>query len=335
MHALHNRAISYDKIGRCLVERKHKHLRTRARARTPVNALIHAQLHARAHTRTLHARTQWVLSYALELWRSPRCRYYQVLRGYRRLFRRDSPRPEQRQCVLQSRLGPPLRSPLPCASASGPGSPLPHLRRDCAHACHICAGTALTLPTSAPGLRSPVPTSAPRLGLTPATSAPGLGAALEPVGTASTRSSRRRTGARLARASRARDLRLHHGARPRHGRLGQALERAALGRRRFPCRGHRPRRDGASRDRQRAGGAGIARRGGRMASDLARSVTLSRTRRLPEPGSSRLPDRLPDDQRVMTSNLKPNLSGEAQVPLVLKCSVPSCPLRRVKSNLAV
>jgi len=155
-----------------------------------------------------------------------------------------------------------------------------HLRRDRAHPSHICAGTALTPATSASGLRSPVPTSAPglgltpatsapRLGLTPATSAPGLGAALEPGGTASTRSSRRRTGARLARASRARDLRLHHGARPRHGRLGQALERAALGRRRFPCRGHRHRRDGASRDRQRAGGAGIARRGGRVASGLA------------------------------------------------------------------
>jgi len=129
-----------------------------------------------------------------------------------------------------------------------------HLRRDRARPSHICAGTAFT----------------------PATSAPGLGAALEPGGTTSTRRSRRRTGARLARASRARDLRLHHGARPRHGRLGQALERAALGRRRFPCRGHRPRRDGASRDRQRAGGAGIARRGGRVASDLTSSQRRAR-----------------------------------------------------------
>ena len=141
-----------------------------------------------------------------------------------------------------------------------------HLRRDRAHPSHICAGTGLTPPTSAPGL-----------GLTPATSAPGLGAALEPGGTTSTRSSRHRTGARLARASRARDLRLHHGARPRHGRLGQALERAALGRRRLPCRGHRHRRDGASRDRQRAGGAGIARRGCRVASGLAPSQRRARS----------------------------------------------------------
>ena len=30
-------------------------------------------------------------------------------------------------------------------SAPGPGSPLPHLRRDWAHPCHICAGTWLAL----------------------------------------------------------------------------------------------------------------------------------------------------------------------------------------------
>ncbi len=32
VHVLHIRAISYDKFGRCPVERKHTHLRTRARA---------------------------------------------------------------------------------------------------------------------------------------------------------------------------------------------------------------------------------------------------------------------------------------------------------------
>jgi hypothetical protein len=32
------------------------------------------------------------------------------------------------------------------------GSPLPHLQRNLAHPCHICAGTGLTPPTSAPGL---------------------------------------------------------------------------------------------------------------------------------------------------------------------------------------
>jgi hypothetical protein len=34
---------------------------------------------------------------------------------------------------------------------------VPHLRRDWAHPCHICAGTGLISPTSAPGLRSPLP----------------------------------------------------------------------------------------------------------------------------------------------------------------------------------
>jgi hypothetical protein len=33
------------------------------------------------------------------------------------------------------------------------GSPLPHLHRDWAHPCHICAGTGLTAATSAPGLQ--------------------------------------------------------------------------------------------------------------------------------------------------------------------------------------
>ena len=39
-------------------------------------------------------------------------------------------------------------------SALGLGSPLPHLRRDWAHPCHICAGTGPTPATSAPGLRA-------------------------------------------------------------------------------------------------------------------------------------------------------------------------------------
>jgi hypothetical protein len=39
-------------------------------------------------------------------------------------------------------------------SAPGLGSSLPHLRRDWAHPCHICAGTGLTPPTSAPGPRT-------------------------------------------------------------------------------------------------------------------------------------------------------------------------------------
>ena len=42
-------------------------------------------------------------------------------------------------------------------SAPGPGSLLSQLRRDCAHPCHICAGTGLTPATSAPGLGSPLP----------------------------------------------------------------------------------------------------------------------------------------------------------------------------------
>ena len=41
--------------------------------------------------------------------------------------------------------------------ALGLGSSLPHLRRDWAHPCHICAGTGLTPSAAAPGLGSPVP----------------------------------------------------------------------------------------------------------------------------------------------------------------------------------
>ena len=40
----------------------------------------------------------------------------------------------------------------PPTSAPGLGSPLPHLHRDWAHFCHICARTGLTPATSAPGL---------------------------------------------------------------------------------------------------------------------------------------------------------------------------------------
>ena len=42
-------------------------------------------------------------------------------------------------------------------SAPGPGSLLSQLRRDCAHPCHICAGTGLTPATSAPGPGSLLP----------------------------------------------------------------------------------------------------------------------------------------------------------------------------------
>ena len=45
----------------------------------------------------------------------------------------------------------------PATSASGLGSPLPHLHRDWAHPCHICTGTGLAPATSAPGLGSPLP----------------------------------------------------------------------------------------------------------------------------------------------------------------------------------
>jgi hypothetical protein len=65
------------------------------------------------------------------------------------------------------------------------GAPRPHLRRDSARRCHICAGTGPTPATSAPGLGSPPPhlrrnwtrpcqKSAPELGSPLPTSAPGL-----------------------------------------------------------------------------------------------------------------------------------------------------------------
>ena len=55
----------------------------------------------------------------------------------------------------------------PPTSAPGLGSPRPHLRRDWAHPAHICAGTGPTRATSALEPGSP-----------PATSAPGLGSRL-------------------------------------------------------------------------------------------------------------------------------------------------------------
>ena len=45
----------------------------------------------------------------------------------------------------------------PSKSAPGPGSRLPHLHRDRAHACHICTGTGLTPAKSAPGPGSRLP----------------------------------------------------------------------------------------------------------------------------------------------------------------------------------
>ncbi len=45
----------------------------------------------------------------------------------------------------------------PATSAPVLGSPLPHLRRDWAHPCHICTGTGLAPATSAPRLGAPLP----------------------------------------------------------------------------------------------------------------------------------------------------------------------------------
>ena len=44
----------------------------------------------------------------------------------------------------------------PCVHPAA-APPRLHLRRDCAHRCHICTGTGLTPATSAPGLGSPLP----------------------------------------------------------------------------------------------------------------------------------------------------------------------------------
>jgi hypothetical protein len=67
---------------------------------------------------------------------------------------------------------------------TGTGPTLPHLHRDWARPCHICTGTGLAPPTSAPGLGSPLPHlhrdwARPShictgTGPTPGTSAPGL-----------------------------------------------------------------------------------------------------------------------------------------------------------------
>ena len=75
----------------------------------------------------------------------------------------------------------------PATSAPGPGSPLPHLRRDWArpfphphrewaHPRHICTGTGPTPAASAPGPGSPLPHLCPDCAhRTADTSAPGLG----------------------------------------------------------------------------------------------------------------------------------------------------------------
>jgi hypothetical protein len=65
----------------------------------------------------------------------------------------------------------------PATSAPGLGSPLPHLRRDWVHRCHICMGTALPLPHLHWDWAYPCHTCA-GTGLTPATPAPGLGPSL-------------------------------------------------------------------------------------------------------------------------------------------------------------
>jgi len=71
---------------------------------------------------------------------------------------------------------------MPCGESMEPtssprlGSSLPHLHRDWAHRCHICAGTRLTVVTSARGLGSPLPhLHSTRL---TTTRAPGLGSQL-------------------------------------------------------------------------------------------------------------------------------------------------------------
>jgi hypothetical protein len=64
----------------------------------------------------------------------------------------------------------------PCRICAETGLALPHLRRDWARPCRICTRTGLTPATSAPRLGSSRPCHiCAGTGLTPATSAPGLG----------------------------------------------------------------------------------------------------------------------------------------------------------------
>ena len=67
--------------------------------------------------------------------------------------------------------------PTPTTSAPGLGSPLPHLRQDWAHPCHICAGTgAHSCHICIAGNGAHTPLHLHRdWGPSPATSAPGLG----------------------------------------------------------------------------------------------------------------------------------------------------------------
>ncbi len=62
----------------------------------------------------------------------------------------------------------------PAATTALCTSPLPHLRRDSARPCHICAGTRPAPATSAPGLGSPLWHICAGTRPAPATSAPGL-----------------------------------------------------------------------------------------------------------------------------------------------------------------
>jgi hypothetical protein len=62
-------------------------------------------------------------------------------------------------CKSSSSISKWMTRPTPALSisAAGCGVPLPHLHRDWAHPCHVCAGSGLTPATSAPGLGSPLP----------------------------------------------------------------------------------------------------------------------------------------------------------------------------------
>ncbi len=106
------------------------------------------------------------------------------------------------------------RTPLPPTPAPGLGSPLPHLRRDWAHPCHICAGTGLTPATSAPGLGPPLP-HLRRDWAHPCHICAGTGLAVLAASTAAFSAHQRRMGA-CARAS-------------VHRRILRSAERRGLG----------------------------------------------------------------------------------------------------------
>ncbi len=133
VHALHNRAISYDKIGRCAVERKRMQTRKCAHPRAATRTRAHA------YSLCSNAMGTLVCSGTLALPTVGTTRYSEAIADFSAVIRLDPSnanayfnRGSVRLCAPPCHVHLRRDRAHPCHE---------HLRRDCAHACHICAGT--------------------------------------------------------------------------------------------------------------------------------------------------------------------------------------------------